>query len=140
VNSGRKRDLFAIAEWLPKAKAQYESGMSYAQIGAEVGVTRASVQMILKRYYPDMVTRRAGCVAKPKVDIKAVQAAFVEGFQLGVNHNNVNWKHPPIGIAWLDSNTRNNYLLYTPAIAEAIQRWRNAKRTEQQDVPLEEMP
>ncbi len=63
---GRKRDLFAVAMWLPKAREMYEDGLSFASVGRRVGISRAAVHMMLHRYYPKMRFRPVGSYkAKP---------------------------------------------------------------------------
>jgi hypothetical protein len=39
---------------------------------------------------------------------EAVREAFMEGFEAGADHNNIEWKYPPINIAWRYSDARKD--------------------------------
>jgi len=70
---------------------------------------------------------------------RLVQDAYVEGFDDGADHDNIDWKYPPLGIAWLQSHARDSigFPAINPEQKALIDRWYEAKVGQGEDVPLE---
>lgn len=67
-----------------------------------------------------------------------LQEAFVDGFQCGESHECTPYKYPPIGLAWLSSDTRSTVAQFLGDVDyEPLTRWHEAKYGEGVDVPLE---
>lgn len=75
---------------------------------------------------------------------KELQAAFVEGFEAGADHQNMPYKYPRVGLAWLTSNTRDRALaedwFNDPDIMKLWDEWDCAPHSKKPaDQPLEEL-
>jgi hypothetical protein len=68
-----------------------------------------------------------------EVRVEELQASYSEGFNDGVDHNNLSYKHPPLPIAFLESETRQMFAASRPITEEQeamVKAWHEMPRDE----------